>query len=82
MNNLIIRKKLTFRFTGLPLIGGLLNLGMNQGAALAFLIAGPTTTLPAMMAVWEIARRRVFLMYVSFSLVGAILSGFLFLILN
>ena len=72
----------TSNITALPLIGGLLTLGMNQGAALAFLIAGPTTTLPAMMAVWGIAKRRVFLMYVSFSLVGAILFGFLYLMFN
>ena len=72
----------TSNITALPLIGGLLKLGMNEGAALAFLIAGPTTTLPAMMAVWGIAKRRVFLMYVSFSLLGAILFGYLYLIFN
>jgi uncharacterized membrane protein YraQ (UPF0718 family) len=67
----------TSNITALPLIGGLLSLGMNEGAALAFLIAGPTTTLPALMAVWGIARRRVVLLYLSFSLFGAILFGFM-----
>lgn len=68
----------TSNITALPFVGGLLSLGMNQGAALAFLIAGPTTTLPAMMAVWGIVRRRVFFLYVSFSLIGAIVFGFLY----
>jgi uncharacterized membrane protein YraQ (UPF0718 family) len=55
---------------------------MNPGAALAFLIAGPTTTLPAMAAVWGLATRRVFALYVSFSLVGAVVLGFVYWILN
>jgi uncharacterized membrane protein YraQ (UPF0718 family) len=68
----------TSNLTALPLISGLLSMGMNQGAALAFLIAGPVTTIPAMMAVWGIVRRRVFFLYIIFSLFGAILFGFLF----
>lgn len=65
----------TSNLTALPLIGGLLAQGMNPAAALAFLVAGPTTTLPAMAAVWGLVRRRVFALYVSFALVGAILLG-------
>lgn len=58
--------------TALPLINGLLAQGMNPSAALAFLISGPTTTLPAMAAVWGLASRRVFALYVSLCLVGAV----------
>jgi hypothetical protein len=47
-------------------------------AALAFLIAGPTTTLPAMAAVWGLVRRRVFVLYVSFALVGAVVLGMVY----
>jgi len=57
----------------LSLMSGLLTQGMNPGAALAFLIAGPTTTLPAMAAVWGLTTRRVFFLYISFVLVGAII---------
>ena len=49
--------------------------GMSPAAALAFLIAGPTTTIPAMAAVWGLATRPVFVLYASFSLVGAIVLG-------
>ncbi len=42
----------TSNLTAMPLVGGLISQGMNPAAALAFLIAGPTTTLPAMSAVW------------------------------
>ncbi len=68
----------TSNITALPVAGGLIDLGMNKGAALAFLIAGATTTLPAMIAVLGITKRRVFLLYLSFSLFGALLAGFCF----
>jgi hypothetical protein len=65
----------TTSLTALPMISGLLTQGMNPAAALAFLIAGPITTLPAMAAVWPLVARRVFGLYVSFAMVGAILTG-------
>lgn len=65
----------TSNLTALPLIGGLLTQGMDPSAALAFLVAGPTTTLPAMAAVWGLVRRPVFALYVSYALVGAVLLG-------
>jgi uncharacterized membrane protein YraQ (UPF0718 family) len=68
----------TTSLTALPMISGLLTQGMNPAAALAFLVAGPTTTLPAMAAVWPLVARRVFAAYISFALVGAILIGYLF----
>lgn len=68
----------TSSFAALPLIGGLLDQGMYPAAALAFLIAGPTTTLPAMSAVWGLVNRKVFLLYVGFSLFGAIILGFFY----
>lgn len=68
----------TTELTALPLVSGLLAQGMNPGAALAFLIAGPTTTLPAMAAVWGLTTRRVFFLYLSFVLAGAIVFGYLF----
>jgi len=71
----------TSNVTALPLVGGLLELGMNRGAALAFLVVGPITTLPAMAAVWGIVKRKVFLMYLFFSLIGGIVFGYLYLIL-
>ena len=68
----------TSSLTALPMISGLLTQGMNPAAALAFLIAGPTTTLPAMAAVWPLVTRRVFVLYVACSLIGAVLIGYLF----
>jgi uncharacterized membrane protein YraQ (UPF0718 family) len=68
----------TSNITALPIVGGLIGLGLNKGAALSFLIAGATTTLPAMVAVWGITKRRVFLLYLLFALFGALLAGLCF----
>ncbi len=68
----------TSNLAALPMVSGLLAQGMNPAAALAFLIAGPTSTLPAMAAVWGLTTRRVFALYVSLSLVGAVLLGYFY----
>ncbi len=68
----------TTNLTALPLVSGLITLGMNHGAVLAFLIAGPVTTLPAMMAVWGIVKPKVFFMFLTFGLVGSVLFGYLY----
>jgi len=68
----------TTSLTALPMISGLLTQGMSPAAALAFLVAGPTTTLPAMAAVWPLVARRVFVLYISFALLGAILIGYVY----
>jgi hypothetical protein len=67
----------TTNLTALPLIGGLLDQGMNAGAALAFLVVGPTTTIPAMTAVFGLTSRKVFLLYLLFILSGGIIMGIL-----
>jgi uncharacterized membrane protein YraQ (UPF0718 family) len=63
--------------SALPIVSGLLAQGMQPGAAIAFLIAGPVTTIPAMTAVWGIAERRVFALYLAIGLGGSILAGIL-----
>jgi uncharacterized membrane protein YraQ (UPF0718 family) len=68
----------TSNLAALPMVSGLLAQGMNPAAGLAFLIAGPTTTLPAMAAVWGLTTRRVFALYVSFSLAGAVVLGYIY----
>lgn len=72
----------TSSLSALPMVSGLLTQGMSPAAALAFLISGPTTTLPAMAAVWTLVKYRIFILYVSFSLVGAILLGYIKLVVG
>ncbi len=68
----------TSNLAAMPLVGGLLTLGMHPAAALAFLIAGPMTTLPAMSAVWGLVNRKVFALYIGFALLGAVVLGYVY----
>ena len=63
-------------FTALPIVSGLLAQGMVPGAAIAFLIAGPVTTIPAMTAVYGIVHRRLFALYLGIGLLGGMIMGF------
>jgi len=62
-------------FGALPIVAGLLEQGMQPGAAIAFLIAGPVTTIPAMTAVYGIVNKRIFALYVAIALLGAMIMG-------
>jgi uncharacterized membrane protein YraQ (UPF0718 family) len=63
-------------FAAVPLIGELMSMGMAPGAALAFLVAGGVTSLPAAMAVFALVRAPVFLWYLGVSLTGSLAIGF------
>lgn len=62
-------------YAALPLVGGLMEQGMNAGAGMAFLVAGGVTSIPAAIAVYALARRRVFVLYIALSLIGALATG-------
>ncbi|MCB1472275.1 MAG: permease [Rhodobiaceae bacterium] len=65
-------------YAALPLVGGLVEQGMAPGAAMAFLIAGGVTSIPAAIAVWALAKKQTFALYIACSLTGAVLSGIAF----
>lgn len=65
-------------YAALPLVGGLVEQGMAPGAAMAFLIAGRRHLVPAAIAVWALARKQTFALYIACSLTGAIVSGIAF----
>jgi len=61
-----------------PLLAGLIGQGMSAGAAMAFMIAGAVSSIPAMAAVWSLVRAPVFAAYLGIGVLGAILSGLVF----
>ena len=65
----------------LPLVRALLDGGMSQGAALAFLITGAGTSIGAMTGALTIARWRVIGLVIGTLWVGAVASGFIYNIL-
>ena len=48
-----------------PLVAGLMSQGMSPGAAMAFVIAGGVSCIPAMTAVFALVKGRVFAAYVA-----------------
>jgi uncharacterized membrane protein YraQ (UPF0718 family) len=62
----------------IPIVQGLLANGMSDGAALAFLIAGPVTTVPAMLAVRSLVKNRLFSIYLGAGITGSLAAGYLF----
>ncbi len=64
--------------SAMPVVRGLMDLGMDKGTALAFMIGGAATSIPAMAAVYSIVKRKVFVMYLAFSLMGAVGAGYLY----
>ena len=69
----------TTELSALGIVAGLLAQGMAPAAALAFLIGGGVTTLPAMSAVWGIVRPRVFALYLGFCILGSLASGYAYM---
>lgn len=61
-----------------PLVAGLMEQGMSAGAAMAFMVAGAVSSIPAMAAVWSLVKRSVFLAYMGFGIAGAITIGGVF----
>jgi uncharacterized membrane protein YraQ (UPF0718 family) len=62
----------------LPLVRALLDGGMSQGAALAFLISGAGTSVGAVAGALTIARWRVIALVIGTLWVGAVVCGFLY----
>ncbi len=65
-------------YAAIPLVSGLLELGMAPGAAMAFMTAGAVSSIPAAIAVFALVRKPVFAFYVVLGVIGATLSGYAF----
>jgi uncharacterized membrane protein YraQ (UPF0718 family) len=63
-------------YAAVPLVQGLINLGMSPAVGLAFVTAGAATSIPAALAVWALVRPPVFLGYPGFATVGSLAVGY------
>lgn len=68
-------------YAAVPLMAGLIGQGMAPGAAMAFVVAGGLTSIPAALAVWALVRPRVFAAYLGFAVSGALAAGLLWQLL-
>ncbi len=62
-------------YAALPLVRGLIDRGMAEGAAMAFLIAGGITSAWTAIPVFALVRLPVFLAYIVMAVAGSILAG-------
>ena len=62
-------------YAAVPLVDALLAQGMADGAAMAFVIAGGVSCIPAAIAVWALVKPRVFAAYLGIAVLGAVLAG-------
>ena len=65
----------------IPLVRGLMDQGMAAGAVLAFLIAGPATRIPPLMALATIVRPLFIVGYVILLIAYSVVAGLLYQIL-
>lgn len=59
----------------IPIMAGLLNLGMGKGAAYTLLMAGPVSSLPAIFALVHVFDKRVMISYLGSAVVGSVMLG-------
>ena len=62
-------------YAALPLIRGLIESGMRQDAAMAFLVAGGITSAWAAIPVFALVRLPVFVAYLGLALLGSVAAG-------
>ena len=65
-------------FAAVPVVAGLIQNGMNQGAALTFMLAGAMTSIPAAIAVFSLVRKALFSWYILLALTGAMAAGWVY----
>jgi uncharacterized membrane protein YraQ (UPF0718 family) len=65
-------------YAALPLVRGLIDLGMAEGAAMAFLIAGGIISAWTAIPVFALVRLPVFLAYIVMAVVGSVLAGWVY----
>lgn len=67
-------------YAAVPMVGGLIDLGMSPAAAMGFVIAGGITSIPASMAVFALVRSHVFVWYLVLGLAFSMAAAYGFAI--
>lgn len=62
-------------YAALPLLRGLIDMGLTSGAAMAFLISGAAISLYSAIVVWSLVRPAIFVLYLILGIVGALVAG-------
>ena len=65
-------------YAAIPLVSGLMDIGMSSGAAMAFVTAGAVSSIPAAIAVFALVKKPVFGLYLGIGLTGSMISAVAF----
>jgi len=65
-------------YAAIPLVSGLIEIGMTPAAAMAFITAGAVSSIPAAIAVWALVKKSVFVLYLFLGLIGAMTTAWLY----
>ena len=65
-------------YAAIPLVSGLLEMGMTPGAAMAFITAGAVSSIPAAIAVFALVKKPVFALYLLLGLIGSTLTAWVY----
>ena len=65
-------------YAAIPLVGELMDMGMSSGAAMAFMIAGAVSSIPAAIAVYALVKKSIFVFYLLIGLTGSIFAGYIY----
>jgi uncharacterized protein len=63
-------------YAAIPLVGGLIKLGMSPAVGLGFMLGGGVTSIPAALAVWAVAKPRLFGLYLALAILGSLGSAY------
>lgn len=64
-------------YAALPLLRGLMDMGLSPGAAMALLISGAAISFYSAMAVWSLVRSSIFALYLLLGVSGALVAGWI-----
>jgi uncharacterized membrane protein YraQ (UPF0718 family) len=62
-------------YAALPLTRGLIDNGMSQGAAMAFLVSGGVVSIWGAMAIFPVLKLKPFMLYLALAVTGAMIAG-------
>ncbi len=63
-------------YAALPLTRGLIDHGMSQGAAMAFLVSGGVVSIWGALAIFPVLRLKPFLLYLVLAVIGSLIAGY------
>ncbi len=65
-------------YAALPLTRGLIDNGMSEGAAMAFLVSGGVVSIWGAMAIAPVLKLKPFLLYLLLAVLGSLVAGYVF----